>query len=114
MKIMELKTLGVLLGLFHIIYAVPSMVYNTSYCHFFTYSMCAQPCLLAGYTENDPQPSSKLQESYILEEGEPSENFKEEEQEFLNKEMREEQVEVEEDSGKLQIMHTCTLLKWRC
>ena len=73
-----------------------------------------QSCLLAGYTENDPQPSSKLQESYILEEGEPSENFKEEEQEFLNKEMREEQVEVEEDSGKLQIMHTCTLLKWRC
>ena len=63
-----------------------------------------QSCLLAGYTENDPQPSSKLQESYIWEEGEPSEHFKEEEQEFLNKEMREEQVEVEEDSGKLQIL----------
>ena len=64
-----------------------------------------QSCLLAGYTENDPQPSrlSKLQETYVGEEGEPSKNFKEEEQEFLNKEMREEQVEVEEDSGKLQL-----------
>ena len=61
-----------------------------------------QSCLLAGHAENDPQPSRKFQEGYIQEEGEPSETFEQEEQEFRNKKMGEEQVEEESDSGKLQ------------
>ena len=56
-----------------------------------------------GYARNDPE-----QGSYIQEDGEPSEEFKKEVQKYLKENngpqtaFREEQVEVQGDSGKLQ------------
>ena len=57
-----------------------------------------QSYLHAGYTVDAPE-QSKLQESYIQEEGEPNETSKEV---LKYLEENEEKVEVEDESGKLQ------------
>ena len=92
---MKIKHLGVLLGLLHAIYAVPSILHTTM--HY----MALNAILFQGYNLES--------ESYIQEEGEPSKEYKEEVQKYLQENnngvqmaFREEQVKNEGDSGKLQ------------